>query len=64
MRSSYNGGRVLVFIDGNMGQIGYFSILANNLKDFADLIGFKDFTFQQNNDPKNTSRHENVFFSK
>lgn len=52
----------LVFIDGIMDSIMYVRILRENVKSFARKLGLDDFIFQQDNDPKHTSRLALEFF--
>ena len=47
----------LIFIDGILDKYKYSNILKNNLKGSARKLGLlEDFHFQQDNDPKHTSR--------
>ena len=46
----------LVFIQGNMCRYQYLRILVNNLKQSAAKMGLVDYVFQQDNDPKHTSK--------
>jgi transposase len=46
----------LVFIDDTMDQWVYLNILKNNLNESASLMGLESFIFQQDNDPKHTSK--------
>lgn len=59
---SYYGTGKLVFIDGTMDSIKYVDILSNNLPSSAALMGLSDYTFQQDNDPKHTSKLAKRFF--
>jgi hypothetical protein len=59
---SYYGVGRLVFIDGTMDATKYVSILADNLRQSASNMGLLDFIFQQDNDPKHTSRLAEAFF--
>lgn len=61
---SYYGIGRLVFIDGTMDAVKYVSILANNLPQSASEMGLSEFIFQQDNDPKHTSKLAEVFFTK
>jgi len=46
----------LVFIEGIMNKYKYLHILQRNLKESARKLGiYKDFYFQQDNDPKHTA---------
>lgn len=53
---SYYGIGRLVFIDGRMDSGMYCNILANNLLDYVHEIGLSEYIFQQDNDPKHTSK--------
>jgi transposase len=53
--SSKGVGR-LVFIEETMNKFLYSSILANNLRPSAELLGMSSFIFQQDNDPKHKSK--------
>lgn len=53
----------LVFIDGIMDKFAYCRILADNLRCSAELLGLEDFIFQQDNDPKHTSKLLKDFFT-
>ena len=59
---SYYGVGKLVFIDDTMDSAKYVQILSNNLFESAALMGLKEFIFQQDNDPKHTSRLTNGIF--
>ncbi len=59
---SYHGVGLLVFIDGIMDPVKYVNILSNNLEDSARLMGLENYTFQQDNDPKHTSRLAKNYF--
>jgi transposase len=59
---SYYGVGRLVFIDGNMDAPHYVCILADNLFASASEMGLNEFIFQQDNDPKHTSRLAMNFF--
>ena len=53
----------LVKIDGTMNAVGYLRILQENLVDSAIKLGLEtDFVFQQDNDPKHTSRLLKTYF--
>ena len=52
----------LVFIDGTMDSIVYVRILSENLNESAEKLGLTSFTFQQDNDPKHTSRYAKAYF--
>jgi hypothetical protein len=54
----------LEFIDGIMDRFSYTNILANNLAAYAQEIDLDRYTFQQDNDPKNTSAHTKRVFEK
>lgn len=60
---SYHGVGRLVFIDGIMDAAKYVNILANNLSPSASKMGISDYFFQQDNDPKHTSRLAKAFFA-
>lgn len=53
---SYYGVGRLLFIDGKMDAGMYCNILANNLLSYVEEIGLSDYIFQQDNDPKHTSK--------
>lgn len=60
---SYNGTGKLVFIDGKMTGQKYVEILKNNLEESARMLGIEDdFVFQQDNDPKHTSKVAKEYF--
>lgn len=62
---SRSGVGQLVFIDGIMDQFKYLGILKENLQISADLFQLEKYTFQQDNDPKHTSRLlKNYFIEK
>lgn len=46
----------LVKIDTRLTGAGYVDILAENLQNSAEMMGLGQFIFQQDNDPKHTSR--------
>lgn len=46
----------LVFIDGIMDRFKYLNILTNNLKQSAASMDLNNYVFQQDNDPKHTSK--------
>lgn len=52
----------LVFIEGTMNAGGYVDILSRNLLPFVREMGLSKFIFQQDNDPKHTSRAARHFF--
>jgi transposase len=59
---SYYGVGKLVFIDGIMDAKHYVNILTNALEPSAEMMGLDSFIFQQDNDPKHTSRLAKNFF--
>jgi hypothetical protein len=60
---SSNGVGSLVFIDGIMDICLYKRILAENLMASVKNLGLtEDFLFQQDNDPKHTSKYTRDFF--
>lgn len=59
---SYEGVGNLVVIDGKMDKYQYVSILADNLSDSADKLKMESFIFQQDNDPKHTSKYTKAYF--
>lgn len=61
---SWKGLGQLVEIEGNLDAKQFCEILTNNLQLSAHLMGLgNSFIFQQDNDPKHTSRLANYFFS-
>jgi len=61
---SYHGVGRLVIIDGIMDAIQYRRILAENLEESANQMGLADgWVFQQDNDPKHTSKKAKEFFT-
>jgi transposase len=60
---SSNGTGKLVFIDSIMDKVLYKRILVENLNVSADILGLGEgFIFQQDNDPKHTSKYVAQFF--
>jgi transposase len=60
---SYNGVGNLEFIDGIMDKVAYKRILVENLESSREKLGLpSDFIFQQDNDPKHTSKYVKDFF--
>lgn len=59
---SYQGVGKLHIIDGIMDAAAYVNILARNLTPSATQMGLGDFIFQQDNDPKHTSRLAEHYF--
>lgn len=59
---SASGVGELVFIDGIMDSSKYVRILADNLDQSLLKMGLVDYIFQQDNDPKHTSRLTKDFF--
>jgi transposase len=57
-----NGVGKLVIIDGIMDRFVYHRILVENLKQSAAELGMDQFIFQQDNDPKHTSRLMKEYF--
>lgn len=60
---SYYGVGNLVFIEEKMNTVTYVDIICNNLKPSADTMGIDNFIFQQDNDPKYTSRLAKEYFA-
>lgn len=60
--SSAGVGR-LVKVDSKMTGVHYVNILKENLNSSAEEMGLGDFIFQQDNDPKHTSKVANNYFS-
>lgn len=54
----------LAFIEDTMDKFQYFNIVSSNLKPSAINLGLENFIFQQDNDPKHTSKHAKEFFTK
>lgn len=61
---SYYGKGKLVFIDNTMTGASYVALLSKNLKSSARLMELYDYTFQQDNDPKHTSKISKEYFDK
>jgi transposase len=59
---SYNGVGKLHFIDGIMDAAEYCSILSDNLFASVKKLKMNSFIFQQDNDPKHTSKLAKSFF--
>lgn len=60
---SYNGVGNLVQIEEKLTGAGYVNILRNNLMPSVNRLGLLDhFVFQQDNDPKHTSRVGKAYF--
>jgi len=51
-----------VFIDETIDYALYVNILANTPGKLRKIMGVKGFIFQQNNDPKHTSKLETTYF--
>ncbi len=58
-----NGVGKLVFIDGIMDRLSYVRILTENLAESASKLRMDWYTFQQDNDPKHTSKHAREYFA-
>jgi len=61
---SYQGVGRLVFIEEIMNADKYVNILSNNLIQSAEDLGMADMIFQQDNDPKHTSRVAKEYFTR
>lgn len=59
---SYSGVGKLIFIDGIMDAPYYVYILSENLQESANMMGLNDYIFQQDNDPKHTSKTASDYF--
>lgn len=59
---SYSGVGNIVKIDGKMTGESYVRIIDENLKSSAEKMGVNAFVFQQDNDPKHTSRVAQSYF--
>ena len=59
---SYYGVGKLCVIRGNMDAAKYVDILSKNLISSADILNMDNFIFQQDNDPKHTSKLASEFF--
>ena len=59
---SYNGTGKLVFVEGIMYAAQYIYILSENLGESVNMMGLNDFIFQQDNDPKHTSKLARKYF--
>lgn len=59
---SYYGIGKLIVIDGKMDSTKYVNILARNLRESARSMNLDDFIFQQDNDPKHTSKLTKEYF--
>ena len=59
---SYKGLGNLVFIEDKMNAYSYLDILKNNLFKSAHSMGFNEFIYQHDNDPKHTSKLIKNFF--
>ncbi len=60
---SYKGVGKLAFIENKMDSATYINILANNLASSAEIMGLEKFIYQQDNDPKHTSKLTRSYFS-
>lgn len=58
-----NGVGKLCFIEGTMNSEKYTKILDNCLNSSADMLGLPNFTFQQDNDPKHSSKLAREYFA-
>ncbi|KAF7686599.1 Transposable element Tcb2 transposase [Cucumispora dikerogammari] len=61
--SKYGVGKLKV-IDGFMDKYGYVDILRSNLEASAEKFGLVAYKFQQDNDPKHTSRYAREYMSR
>ena len=59
---SYSGVGNLVVIDGIMDRFQYLDIIQNNIVASAEKMNISNFLFQQDNDPKHTSKIVKDFF--
>ena len=60
---SYAGVGKITIIDGKMDSIQYTRIINSCLKASAVKLGLYQYTFQQDNDPKHTSKHTKDYFN-
>ena len=61
---SSNGVGNIVFINEKMDSLVYVRILRENMNDSARKMGLSEFVFQQDNDPKHTSKISKEFFQR
>ena len=61
---SSSGVGKLVFINGNMDSKMYLNIIENSIEESAALMNLEKYVFQQDNDPKHTSKVVASYFQR